>query len=404
MNYASNNLKNVLHGFFLAVALTIAEPSTTLPLIVHHFSANEAVVGLFTSLLRGGAILVQLVAAFFAQSYTQMMPYLKRVFVARFLSWLSIGVAILILGDKNPTLTLLAIGIGLFIFSFSAGFGSIYFNEILAKIFTHEERGRSMANRQFFAAIGSILSGAVAGYILQHFTPPQSFGYLFIVSAFFMAIGLFAFSTIKEPPKKQIEKSRKFADFFKNALTTLKEDRRLQVQILVVLLSYSFLFSFAFIILQAKSSIDLSGYLVGGFITIQMTGALLGNLIYKRLSPNFKLIITLSFLFAITAYTNLLFSQKAANFFIAFFLLGMAVDGFRIASMNLLLLIAPESKRPLYIALQNNLTSIGLFFAVPGGLIVHYFGYTILYTFTICMLSLGLVIAWLKLPKSGIDA
>ncbi len=392
--YAKNNLKNVLHGFFLAVALTIAEPSTTLPLIIHHFSQNVAIVGIFTSLLRGGAILVQLFAAFYAQSFRYVMPYLRLVFLARFLSWLGIGLAIYFFGSTYPTLTLWFIGIGLFFFSFSAGFGSIYFNEILAKVFTHELRGRSMANRQFFAAIGSILSGLAAGWILQHFTPPKSYAYLFIASAFFMGLGLLAFSTIEEPPKESIsQKEKSFFEFLRNAFTLLKEDKRLQIQIVTVLLSYSFLFGFAFVILQAKEHIELTGWLVGGFIVVQMGGALLGNLIWRRLSPRYKQIMIASFLLAILAYASLLLSPKKLSYFFAFFALGMAIDGFRIATMNLLLLIAPESKRPVYIALQNNLTAIGLFFAIPGGFILKTFGYEALYSFTIAMLGLGLYFA-----------
>jgi len=33
-----NNYKNVTHAFFLSLAITIAEPSTILLLMVHHFS------------------------------------------------------------------------------------------------------------------------------------------------------------------------------------------------------------------------------------------------------------------------------------------------------------------------------------------------------------------------------
>ncbi|MEA3455990.1 MAG: MFS transporter, partial [Campylobacterota bacterium] len=55
MSYKINNAKNAVHGFFLSLAVTVAEPSTILPLIVHHFSDNIILVGLFASLLRGGA-------------------------------------------------------------------------------------------------------------------------------------------------------------------------------------------------------------------------------------------------------------------------------------------------------------------------------------------------------------
>jgi hypothetical protein len=182
MNYKENNLKNVLHGFFLAIAMSVAEPSTILPLIVNHFSESVVLVGLFTSLLRGGAIVVQLLAAFYAQSYKLVMPFMKKVFLVRFLSWFLIGVVILVIGDKNSKLTLTLFGILLFIFSFSAGFGAIYFSEIIAKIFNKTERGKSMANRQFFAAVGSIISGGIAGWILNEFEAPKSYGYLFIIS------------------------------------------------------------------------------------------------------------------------------------------------------------------------------------------------------------------------------
>ncbi len=394
MSYKENNIKNVLHGFFLAVAMAVAEPSTILPLIVHHFSESVILVGVFASLLRGGAILVQLFAAFYAQGYKKVMPYMRRVFLARFLSWFMIGIAILIIGDKNPTLTLWVFGIGLFIFSFSAGFGSIYFSEIIAKIFTKTERGKSMANRQFFAAIASIISGGIAGWVLESFEPPKSYAYLFIISSFLLGIGLFAFATIKEPIKENVRvKEESFIKFLKNAFSFLKKDKALQIQILTILFSYSFLFAFPFVILKANQTIHLNGWLVGGFVTIQMVGALIGNLVWKKLAPQYKKIIIFSFMSVIMAFIVALFAKNAFMYAVVFFLIGFAMDGFKISGMNLLFEIAPEDKRPVYVALQNNLTSIGLFFAIPGGFILEKFGYDVLYLFTVCMLFVGLFFA-----------
>jgi len=72
-----NNYKNVIHAFFLALAITIAEPSTVLPLMVHYFSDSVIMVGLFASLLRGGAIVIQLYVAFHAQTYKRVLPFYK---------------------------------------------------------------------------------------------------------------------------------------------------------------------------------------------------------------------------------------------------------------------------------------------------------------------------------------
>ena len=394
MNYKENNIKNILHGFFLAVAMTIAEPSTILPLIIHHFTENVVIIGVFVSLLRGGAILVQLVAAFYAQTFKKAMPYLRRVFIVRVLSWFLIGLSIYLIGDKNPKLTLFLFGIFLFIFSFSAGFGSIYFSEIIAKVFTKEERGKTMANRQLFAAVGSIISGGVAGWVLSSFAPPKSYAYLFMISAILMSIGMFAFASIKEPIKENIRiKEESFLKYIKNAFLFLKEDKALQIQILAMFFSYSFLFAFPFVIIQAKNTIHLTGWLVGGFVTIQMLGAILGNMLWKKLSPDYKRIFLISYLLVIMSFILIMFFENEYIYFLFFFLMGMAIDGFRISGMNLLFEIAPEDKRPIYVALQNNITSLGLFFSIPGGLILEIFGYKILYIFTVIMLLIGLYFA-----------
>jgi hypothetical protein len=144
LSYKQNNAKNSIHGFFIAVATTVAEQNSILPLIVHHFTSNLIIVGLFATLLRGGAILAQLFAAFYAQSFQQLLPYLRVVFLFRFLSWFFIGFCIYFIGDSDKTLTLWLIGTGLFFFSFSAGFGGVYFKEIIAKCFSKEERGKKL--------------------------------------------------------------------------------------------------------------------------------------------------------------------------------------------------------------------------------------------------------------------
>ncbi len=386
----SSNIKNILHGFFLSIAITIAEPSTVLPIIIEHFSSNAILIGIFTSLLKGGSILAQLFTAFYAQSYRKVMPYLRLVFFFRFLSWFSIGLSIYIFGDRYPNTTLLFMAFGFFIFSLSAGFGAIFFQEIMAKVFTHRYRGRSVAAKRFFAGLGAIISGGVTGFVLQNYNPPNSYAYLFMVSAFIMSLGFISFGSIKEPEKFTVSKREKhFADFLKNAFIILKEDKRLQIQILVILISYSYLFSMPFVILKAKSTFHLAGWLIGGFVAVQMFGAMLGNIIWGILSPRFKLIMQISFLLIIAAFIMAFFANTPFLYAAFFFLLGAGVDGFKLSTSNLILIIAPENKRPVYVALQANLTSIGLFFAIPGGFILKMLGYNVLYMFTTFLLLIG---------------
>ncbi len=393
VNKTSNHIKNILHGFFVSVAVTIAEPSTILPLIVHYFSQSSVLVGFFASLLRGGAILVQLVAAFFIQSHTIVLPYLRRVFLARFLSWFSIGVFILLLGEKHPSLTLLLIGIGLFFFSFAAGFGAIFFNEISAKMFTKEYLGFTMSYRQFFAGLGAILSGAAAGWILNHFPPPQSFGYLFIISSILMGIGLLAFSTIKEPIKeKTAKKEKSFKKFIKNAVSFLKKDKALKIQVFSKLFSNAYLIALPFIILEAKEKISITGTEVGTIISAQMIGSMLSNLVWGKLATkkHNKLIILISLTLLLLVISLAHFINSIYGYAILFFLIGASIDGLRLAFGNLILIISPQEHRPTYIALQANISSLGLFFSVLGGFLVKWFGFEVLYIFTAVLILYAL--------------
>ncbi len=396
-----NNYKNVAHAFFLSLAITIAEPSTIMPLMVHHFSQSAVIVGFFASLLRGGAIVIQLYAAFHAQSYKRVIPYLRRVFFFRFLSWFSIGLAIYLIGDSNKQLTLLFIGLGLFFFSFTAGFGAIYFKELQAKLFSKTYRGKTMANRNVAGSIASIISGGIAGSVFENYEAPLSYAYLFMVSSAIMAIGFIIFGTINEPSKENISKKEKsFKEFIKNSNILLKNDRRLRVQILAIFLSFGYLLAMPFVILKANSSFELSGWMVGGFISIQMLGSIIGSgFLWRRIS-DYEKMLTIAFAIAIAAYITALFANSIYSYFAIFLLFGIAIDGFSIAGMNLVIEIAPEDKRPIYTALQTNLSSFGLFFPVLGGYLLRVFNsYTLIYIAAIIILSLGLFVS-IKMEKN----
>ncbi|MDD5372951.1 MAG: MFS transporter [Sulfurimonas sp.] len=403
MDKFSNHIKNILHGFFLAIGTTIAEPSTILPLIVNYFGGSSMLVGFFAALLRGGAIVVQLFAAFHAQSYQLMMPYLRRIFFIRFLSWFLIGVAITVFGENYPNITLASIGFGLFMFSFSAGFAAIYFREIMAKIFSHKFRGKTMAYRQFFSGAGGLLSGALAAWILESFEAPQSYGYLFIISSFIMGLGYLAFALVDEPIKEQTSKKEgSFRDFLHNSYALLKADKRLQFQTATFLLAYGYLIALPFIILDAQQKINLDGIAIGSLITTQMVGAMLSNFLWGSLSGRGKdkLTAIISIFLQLVAISTAFNASSLFEYTVIFFLIGASMDGNRIASSNLILKIAPADKRPVYIALQMNIVSLGMFFSIAGGVILHYLNYNILYGSSIAVLLGALFLSFkLEVPS-----
>ena len=395
-NLHSNSLLFILQGFFFAGAMAIAEPSTVLPLIVHYFSGSNVLVGTFSSLLRGGAILMQLYAAFHAQSYIKVLPFLKRVFLFRFLSWFSLGLIIYFFSE-NHQLVLILFAIGMFVFSFSAGFGAVYFQELLGKSFTKEYRGKVLAGRQFVSGLAGILSGGISAYFLSHFEKPLSFSYLFLFSGLIMAFSFSFMFLFKENEKINISvKENKFSEFIKNAFVLFKADRNLRLQIISRLIAYSFWFIVPFIILNAEKRIGLTGKDVGFIVSLQMGGAMLSNLLWGKLSATGKnrLIVLLSYLLIIISILLAILANHIYYYYVVFFIAGAGIDGFRLAFSNLILIISPEDKRPVYIAVQNNITSIGMFFSIPGGALVSWLGFNSVGWLTVAILFAGLLMSF----------
>ncbi len=396
INLKSNRRKFILQGFFLSVAVAVADTSTVLPLIVDFFGGGKVLVGVLSSLMRGGAVIMQLWTAFKAQERSLVLGSLKKVFVFRFLTWFLVGVSILFFSGFNNYLVLILISVFLFLFSFSAGVGVIYYQEIMGKSFTKEYRGKAISYKQIAAGIAGILSGGISGFILEYFSKPNSFAYLFLFSGLIMALGFRTFWTFKEEPKTEtLVKEKNFGVFLKNAIKLFNSDRALKLQIFSRLISYALFLILPFIILHAKDKFGISGKSVGLIISVQMAGAVLSNFVWGYLSGRNrnKSVILISFVISVAAILITLSANQFWYLYIVYFLIGAAIDGFRLAFSNLILIIAAPDKRPMYIAVQNNLSSLGMFFPIFGGLIYKMFSFNILVFFTLGLLLTGFTIS-----------
>jgi len=212
-----------------------------------------------------------------------------------------------------------------------------------------------------------------------------------------MGFGYIAFGTIDEPYKKEVSKrENSFKKFLKNTLEILREDKELQIQLSTFLLAYGYLLSLPFIILDAQVKINLSGIAIGSLITTQMVGAMVSNFLWGKLSGegHNKLTANVSIFLYIIAIIVAFNASSLYEYMFLFFIIGGAIDGNRIASGNLILKLAPPQKRAVYIALQVNIISFGLFFSLLGGVILHFFSYTVLYSFTSFILLIALFLSF----------
>jgi predicted MFS family arabinose efflux permease len=140
----------------------------------------------------------------------------------------------------------------------------------------------------------------------------------------------------------------------------------------------------------------LDGTAIGSFISAQMLGAMLSNLLWSKLSQRGlnKLIIQICTACLVLVFISVAYIQSIFFYSAIFFFVGACMDGYRLSFTNLLLIIAPEDKRPVYVALQANIGSIGIFFSVLGGFILKASSYEFLYAITAAILSLNFLLVF----------
>lgn len=172
-------------------------------------------------------------------------------------------------------------------------------------------------------------------------------------------------------------------------------------QIVSRFFAYAFLMAMPFVVLQAKHNFDITGTDVGLFVSMHMAGAMLSNLLWGQLSSRNKnkTIVLVAFAMVFVGFSASLFPVSKYIYYSVFFLAGAALDGFRLAYQHMVLIIAPEAQRPTYVAIQNNIASLGLFFSIPGGILLDFVGYQILVVVTLVFIVAGILFS-LKLKNN----
>ncbi|OPZ07759.1 MAG: Major Facilitator Superfamily protein [candidate division BRC1 bacterium ADurb.BinA292] len=150
-----------------------------------------------------------------------LIPYISRRFAYK--KWLYITVSVLwalpllILGTAlvaaplyNPTTrTLLILTVVLmFIFQMLAGFTYIPHNEFLASCIPPSHRGRMYGISSTLYAVLSLGAIALGGYLIKVLDEPQSFGYVFLMTAGIWLVG-YALATSAREKRTPVENSPK---------------------------------------------------------------------------------------------------------------------------------------------------------------------------------------------------
>ncbi|HKZ22556.1 MAG TPA: MFS transporter [candidate division Zixibacteria bacterium] len=397
-HYKRNFILGISNGIFFNIGLAFLSGSTVLPVFMAHLTDSKVLIGLATSIENIGWHLPQLFVAAATIHYSRQLGVYAKAAILRSITFLGIVVAVFALGEKNNDLLLVLFFFLFTFFAVSGGLAAVSFMDIVGKTIPANKRGTYFGMRMFIGGGLAALSGILVKKILGGYSFPTNFGLLFSLALVTVILGLGSFALVKEPILSNSRPHKSLKENCLEAFSLFQTDATYKLLFLVRIAIGSVTLAYPFYILYAQKTLNIKPEAAGIFLSFEMLGYLISNILWAYLSNriNNRLVLLLSAVCSVLppviALINSLFPLPLVLYALAFFFLGATNSGVFIGFFNYLLEIAPEEKRPLYVGFIHTVIFPTFLLSTLGGVIIQATSFNFLFALT---LILGLVAVFL---------
>ena len=390
-----NFIAGLWHGAFLALGVSLTQPTTVISAFVADLTGSTVWVGGLATVLTIAGTLPQLFVARLIEPRPRKMPYLMLAIYLRVVSWGILAWLIYTIGDQQPmTLAWILVGM-LVVFYAGGGLGNIPYTDIIGKIIPAHRRGAFFGGKGALAGPLSVGAALSARYILANVAYPNNYALLFGLAAVGLGIASLGFWAMREPSVPVAERSiQPWHEYWKQLLAA---STRLKTLIVVQFLTGFSLMVLPFYVVYAREKLDAPTEAVGWFLLAQVLGGVLFNLVWARLVDRSGSRWMLFCCAVISASTPLIAIALSSFGWLAvmpvFFLAGASFAGRSVGFQSALLELAPAGERATYAGLNAMLTLPVAFLSLGAGLFLKHWSYTALFLFAAFFIGAGAIVA-----------
>ncbi len=393
---------NVINGGLFLLSNTLMDTNLVLVWFLSNLTNSNLLLGLLGPIATGGWFLPQLYMSAKIQHLPRKIGVYRAVMIVRTIPW-----AILVATMwwvQDPVLLLIVFYIAYTVMRVAAGIGGIPYLEITAKTVPPALRGRLFAMRMLAGGLLGLLGSRFVKYILGGNLPyPHNYAVLVGVA---LVCGISAqgvLSFVREPPGETQPATSTLVQL-KRGLAILRRDANYRH----LLLGRSALFlgfiALPFYTVMARRILHAPDQAAGDFLMFVTATQLLtnypwgwladyrGRLWVSKLAAWGWLstaVLALALLFIAPHLPPLPFPTYMLAYPL-FVMIGIFVPADGVAGINLLLEIAPERERPLYVGFANTLLGLVTLLSGLGGSLVDWFGLATLFVATVIVNALAL--------------
>lgn len=397
---SKNNRRNFIaglwHSAFLALGVSLTQPTTVISSFVADLTGSTVWVGGLSTVLTVAAALPQLFVARWIEPRQRKMPYLLLAIYLRVVSWGVLAWLIYKIGSEQPITLAWALVVMLAVFYAGGGLGNIPYTDIIGKIIPSNRRGAFFGGKEALAGPLAVGAALLARQILANVEYPNNYALLFGLAALGLTIASLGFWVMREPlapgGEQRTQTWRAYLSQIRNT------SQRLKALIGIELLTGFSLMALPFYVVYARDQLGAPADATGWFLLAQVLGGVLANIVWARLvdrSGSRWMLFFCAVTSTLTPILAVLLSPLGwPGLMVVFFLAGATFNGRRVGFQSALLELAPAAERPTYAGINAVLILPLAFLSLGAGILLQQWSYTSLFIFAAIFIGAGAFLAW----------
>jgi MFS family permease len=359
-NYRWNFTVNLLDGVWFWLGTSFITSSTILPLFLSKLTTNPLWFGVLAVIAQAGWFLPQIFTANWMERLARKKPVVVNAgfFLERVPIWVIFAAALV--AYRSPALALGLVLIGYAWHSLGAGIVAVSWQDLIARCFPIDRRGRFFGITAFLGAATGALGAALSSWLLKRYPFPTNFVYGFACAAIAITVSWFWLALAREPVQATSLPRRSSLEYLASLPEILRRDvnyRRFLVTRLLMALGGM---GSGFITVAAVTRWSVPDSTAGLYTLALLAGQTVGNLIFGFLADRFghKLSLEVGACAGWAGFALAWLAPSPAWYYAVFALLGISFASTIVSGVLIVMEFSGAARRPTYVGIAN--TAVGL--------------------------------------------
>lgn len=404
-NYRWNFAVNLADVSSFWFGLSFISFATVVPLFISKLTDSPIPIGIAALISQGAWFLPQVFTANSIEQLARKKPVIVNLgfFTERLPMWVIVFSAVI--AARNPTLALIVFLVGYAWHGFGAGFVATAWQELIARCFPVQRRGRFFGISFFVGALAGALAAGFSIRLLAGFEYPMNFVLSFSLAAIFITVSWVALALTREPVQQVTIPPKSTSQYWSDLPTIVRQDDNFRHFLIARWLLALSSMGITFITVAALRRWAIPDGTVGVYTATLLFGQMAGNLVLGFLADRHghKLSLEVGAFATFLAFALAWLAPSSEWYFLVFFLLGIAQGAVIVSGILVVMEFSAPEKRPTYAGIAN--TSVGVV-SMVGPLLAAWLalnGFAPLFALSavIALLSFVALRWWVQEPRSG---